>query len=390
MTTSRRSPSNHSTRTTTQKVIEPLSITTPLPGSLASQEPAKQETERLGDVLRRMREKRGDDLQYIADYLCIRRNFLELLESSRYSELPADAYVIGFLRSYANYLGIDGKEAIDRYRREMSGRRNKPALSLPTPISEGRTPSAIIMVGAAVAALLLYILWYALSSGDRSAVTVPPALPSSPVVETTNPLAGSQTEAAVAPSVSSNPTIIAPPPADAGIMLSSAAPPATTPMPVPPAATTSTMATSSATVPAASNEAKPAAPVVPPATTSADALNKAQVQQLAPQTPPASPPTEPPATDKASRITVRAVQSSWILITNSSGQAIFDRVMKPGEVFSVPNKPGLSLTTGNGSGVILTLDGADMPKLATGVSHVMRNIPLDAEHLRNLPASPDE
>jgi cytoskeletal protein RodZ len=385
MTTSRRSPSNRSTRTTTQKVIEPLSITTPLPGSPASQEPSKQETERLGDLLRRMREKRGDDLQYIADYLCIRRNFLELLESSRYSELPADAYVIGFLRSYANYLGIDGKEAIDRYRREMSGRRNKPALSLPTPISEGRTPSAIIMVGAAVAALLLYILWYALSSGDRSAVTVPPALPSSPVVETTSTVTGSQTEAAALPAVPSNLAIIAPPPADAGIMLSSAAPPATTPMPP-----TATTAISSSAVPAASNDAKPAAPVVPAATTSAEALNKAQVQQLATQTSHASPPAAPPVTDKASRITVRAVQSSWILITNSSGQAIFDRVMKPGEVFSVPNKPGLNLTTGNGSGVILTLDGADMPKLATGVSHVMRNIPLDAEHLRNLPASPDE
>src|ERR1700722_13022476 len=136
--------------------------------------------ERVGDILRRRRQQRGDDLQQIADYLCIRKSFIVALENSAYDELPADAYVIGFLRSYATYLGFDGGDAINRYRGEMSGRRRKPTLVLPTPIPEGRTPSAFIMLAAASAAILIYILWYGLSSSDRSTASVPPPLPPSP------------------------------------------------------------------------------------------------------------------------------------------------------------------------------------------------------------------
>lgn len=94
--------------------------------------------------------------------------------------------------------------------------------------------------------------------------------------------------------------------------------------------------------------------------------------------------------EKNSHITIRAVQSSWVLITDGHGQTIYDHVMKPGEVYKVPNKPGLSLTTGNGSGVALSLDGTDLPRLATGTSHVMRNILLDSDHLRALPQMPED
>src|SRR3984957_2529190 len=142
--------------------------------------------ERVGDILRRRRQQRGDDLQQIADYLCIRKSFLVALENSEYDELPADAYVIGFLRSYAAYLGFDGGDAINRYRGEMTGRRRKPVLVLPTPIVEGRTPSAFIMIGAALAAVLIYVLWYGLSSADRGIANTPPPLPQPPVISASN------------------------------------------------------------------------------------------------------------------------------------------------------------------------------------------------------------
>ncbi len=138
--------------------------------------PKPPEFERIGDALKRARETRGDDLGRIADYLCIRQVFLSAIEESRYDDLPADAYVIGFLRSYAGYLGMDGADAINRYRREMSGRRKKPALAMPTPITEGRAPSALIMIGAAVAALVIYMVWYGLSGAGRTAVNTAPPL----------------------------------------------------------------------------------------------------------------------------------------------------------------------------------------------------------------------
>lgn len=345
MTKTRRTPPSQN-RSTPPKGEEPVSITKPIPGSQSYVDEPKMNLERLGDMLRRVREQRGDDLQYIADYLCIRGNFLVALENSHYDKLPADAYVIGFLRSYANYLGIDGKEAIDRYRNEMAGRRKKPSLVLPTPITEGRTPSAMIMAGAALAALLIYVVWYSLSSSDRTTVSTPPALPSQTVAETNT----------VAPTA-----ILAPPPSDSGIMLSSAAPAAT----LTPAAPAPVATPEPAPVPTAAKSAGPTTTDVP----GGQALN---------------------GTVKDSHLTIRATQSSWVLITDNHGQTIYDHVMKPGDTFQVPSKANLSLTTGNGSGIILTLDGTDLPRLATGNSHVMRNVPLDSDHLRSLPPNPDD
>jgi cytoskeleton protein RodZ len=166
-------------------------------------------TERLGDILRRRREQRGDDLQHIADYLCIRKGFLTALENSDYNELPADAYVIGFLRSYSAYLGFDGREAIEHYRLEMAGRRRKTMLVLPTPITEGRTPSTPIMIGAAIAALLIYAAWYGFSGSDRAIVSMPPPLPApstaaatAPATDASTAAAGSSPVIAPAPAVS--------------------------------------------------------------------------------------------------------------------------------------------------------------------------------------------
>ncbi|MDR3448422.1 MAG: helix-turn-helix domain-containing protein, partial [Alphaproteobacteria bacterium] len=137
----------------------------------------RAKTERIGDILRTARLERNDDLYQIAEYLCIKPAFLVALENSRYDEFPADAYVIGFLRTYASFLGVDGKEAVDRYRYEMAGRRKKPVLAMPVPMSEGRTPSALILVGATIAALLIYALWYGISSANRTDVNAPPPLP---------------------------------------------------------------------------------------------------------------------------------------------------------------------------------------------------------------------
>ena len=85
--------------------------------------------------------------------------------------------------------------------------------------------------------------------------------------------------------------------------------------------------------------------------------------------------------DASSRIVLRATQSSWVMVTDNTGKAIFDHVMKTGDTYKVPNKPGLSLTTGNGNGIIVSLDGADLPKVSTGAAHVVRDIPLDPDRL---------
>lgn len=356
-----------------------------MPGSPAYAEEPHLNLERLGDMLHRLREQRGDDLQYIADFLCIKRNFLEALENSHYDELPADAYVIGFLRSYANYLGIDGKEAIDRYRNEMAGRRKKPSLVLPTPISEGRTPSAIILVGTAIAAIFIYAVWYGLSTSDRTAISKPSSLPAATATENSSnnilppppaPASATTPEVIPAPTNTDNaaqnkivaPIPLAPPPSDSGIMLSSAAPAATTGL-------------APAAVPAATMPSTTPAPNAP--------QNKLATATTQPAIA-GSPDQNAGSTGKEPHIVIHTTQSSWVLVTDNHGLTIYDHVMKPGDTYRVPDRSGLFLTTGNGAGVYVTLDGTDLPRLANGPSRVIRNVALDGEHLRNLPPLPDE
>jgi cytoskeleton protein RodZ len=78
------------------------------------------------------------------------------------------------------------------------------------------------------------------------------------------------------------------------------------------------------------------------------------------------------------------------MITDNTGKAVFDHVMKAGDVYKVPNEAGLSLTTGNGNGITLSLDGADLPKVATGSPHVVRDISLDPDHLTSDSSNTDQ
>ena len=313
---------------------------------------ARVPAERIGIILRRERERRGDDLQQIADYLCIRKGFLVALEAGRYDEFPVDAYVIGFLRSYAEFLGLKGQEAIDYYRHEMAGRRNKPSLMMPTPISEGRTPSAFILIGATIAALVIYALWYGLSSSDRAVVVAPPSLTSTTISDN-----HSSEAATIAPAQSLPET----------------------------AAPTTTPTVNQSEPPTAIALAAPApAPIQMPAPTVAPPSTASQPQQPA-GNPVAAPLPQPtPLTISATHIVVKADQASWVLITDAKGHTVFDRVLRSGETYDVPDTRGLNLTTGNGSGITITLNGVELQKLSTAPSHVVRNIPLNAATLKTL------
>ncbi len=57
------------------------------------------------------------------------------------------------------------------------------------------------------------------------------------------------------------------------------------------------------------------------------------------------------------------------------------RLLKTGDVYRVPDRPGLRLVTGNAGGLVVTVDGEVAPALGReGV--VKRGVPLDADVLR--------
>lgn len=65
--------------------------------------------EALGSLLRQTREARGLTLTEVANDTFIRTQYLQALEQADLSRLPEPVYAQGFLKRYADYLGLDGE-----------------------------------------------------------------------------------------------------------------------------------------------------------------------------------------------------------------------------------------------------------------------------------------
>ncbi len=78
--------------------------------------------ETVGQDLRAARLRRGDDLATVSRALKIRKDHLEAVEEDRLENLPGKTYAIGFVRSYAGYLGLD----VDRDGRTLQAGNFRP------------------------------------------------------------------------------------------------------------------------------------------------------------------------------------------------------------------------------------------------------------------------
>ncbi|MGJ3259766.1 MAG: RodZ domain-containing protein [Rhodospirillales bacterium] len=121
---------------------------------------------KVGALLRASRLRVGEDLRDISDVLCIRYLYLEAIEDCRYADLPGNTYAVGFIRSYAEHLGLDGDEVVRRYRLEQTGQRNATDLAFPTPVPDSGVPKgAIVFIGVLIA-LLVYGGWYVTTTDE--------------------------------------------------------------------------------------------------------------------------------------------------------------------------------------------------------------------------------
>ncbi|MDA1090292.1 MAG: helix-turn-helix domain-containing protein [Proteobacteria bacterium] len=114
----------------------------------------------VGALLKASRLRVGDDLHDIASILKIRYVYLEAIEDGRFEDLPGHTYSMGFVRAYAEHLGLDSEEVIRRFKAQVVGDRSEKSLEFPEPIPEMGIPGgAIIFIGILVAAVA-YGVWY--------------------------------------------------------------------------------------------------------------------------------------------------------------------------------------------------------------------------------------
>ncbi|MFQ5764972.1 MAG: helix-turn-helix domain-containing protein, partial [Rhodospirillales bacterium] len=70
----------------------------------------------VGALLKVSRLRVGMDLEEVADVLRIRYVYLEAIEDGRFDDLPGTPYATGFIRAYAEHLGLDSDEVVRRFK----------------------------------------------------------------------------------------------------------------------------------------------------------------------------------------------------------------------------------------------------------------------------------
>ena len=361
---------------------------------------ASQSSATLGARLMARRKALGWSLEEVEAHLKMRRSTLQAIEGERYSELPDKVYALGFIKSYARFLGLDADEIVQQANRELSSlvpKKQTVRLDLPGP-QEERSVGLWILLGVGLVVIIGgYVGWYHFSSHGRLASSILPshlagnvetpaasgsAVPTQAPASSTQPdgqVAEQQTVAPAQAPQAANTQETAPkaddvqkdvpdlPPAPEPVAPSSA--------PVMPSAEDSASvdghATSdhpadlpAATEPSSTQEAVPAP--VP------EAVKPADTQQSTQTVPPAA-----PAQEAGDSVSILAREDSWVQVTDAAGKVQLIRVLKKGEVWQGAAGETYHVTSGNAGGVVFQAGNVVSAPLGLR-GRVVRNLTVDA------------
>jgi cytoskeleton protein RodZ len=346
--------------------MEGLTNMSPAPDQ-AGRGTMEQRTVSVGADLRLARERLGWDLASLSARLRIRLPYLEAIEEGRLSDLPGNAYAVGFLRTYATAVGLDADEISRRFRAEVADLNRRTELIFPAPVPERGVPALAVVLVGLVVVIGAYAGWYRLSGDGARQQDETPTMPErlAPLASGLTPLpplvptAPPETPSNTPPSAAAEQRVVAPLPVP--------------PLPVPPLP-----------VPVAVPVTLPGSP--PPAATppsGANALAQAAAAPVSAGNAAASGQGLAALASDGGRLALRAKDAAWIQVRDkASGAVVTDRELKPGEVWPVPNRSGLLLTVGNAGGTEVLLDGRPTPSLGADGA-VRRGLPLEIDQVRD-------
>lgn len=127
----------------------------------------------VGEILRRARIKAGYEIVPIAHQLNIRPELLEALEKNDHARLPGRVYVVGFVRTYAEALGLDGDKVAYLLKAQSMGQEERRMPDFPKPISDRRLPGPVTIAVSIGAVVVLLIVWAVLARGGESKPDIP-------------------------------------------------------------------------------------------------------------------------------------------------------------------------------------------------------------------------
>ena len=263
----------------------------------------------IGQALREARERQKLSLDEVADITRVRRAYLADLEAMRLDRLPSRPFTIGYIRAYAEALGLDGEAAVERFKSDEPD-LNEP-LRAPVGVGDAGDPRVMAIVAAMFVILLAIVVW---NVAQRTLTANAPPPPTAP------PKAAAQALA--------NQTV-------GPIKLGA-------PLPAPVESTTPPPYET------------PGAPTLNPDGTVTAHTSAGSKSGLTPETQPAVdlstlPPNFQPngkiygaAPPQTSVVTLQALKSASLIVRGQGGEIYFARQFAQGEAFRVPQIAGLT------------------------------------------------
>jgi cytoskeleton protein RodZ len=390
---------------------------------------------RIGTQLKTARNEHGFRLSDVARELRISGDYLKLLESGEFDQLPAPTYVSGFLRSYGKFVGLDGAELASRFYALQDHASSKMDYKLPATAAPPQRSAPAVASLCVVLAIGVYGGWYWFSGPKTLDVTVESELAA---VELDSSRPGMMEKNATTEAFESNSTTTAgmqPDEGKTGLAPSIGTAPAaadrplavdTTMQSVSPAAetvveTVTATATVSATVTATVTQPDSSAVDDTVQTGVVDTASVATKPTVAVDTaitavserPADTPQTTEMASggtsgsvisdrsimsgntltagrgaavatmrEPAQEITIRATASSWVEVVRGDGTTVLKKLMRAGDIYIVDDSSGLYLSTGNAGGIEI-LSGENEIITIGSVGEIVRDLPLAKNRLRD-------
>ena len=392
----------------------------------------------IGSLLQNARNNNNEELSAVSRSLRIRQVYLEAIENNQFNILPGDIYVIGFIRSYSTYLGLDSEDIIERYKSGLNRDKTNPELNFPTYVQENSIPGAAILLLGLMIAIVGYGSWYFFSiknifTADQvaripdsltSLIDDKPVVPASPKKEKITLQRNNneeetatkigikapegdkkldktdndknlnrqlEEEATTSNQQKFNQEELTPesnmpePKRPQKPVEEKSEPESNIPQKVKPKLTPIISTKPSVKLKpetASGNEVKTKITENNETEIIRNVINSSKNKRVTKVSPKTLTQTQPPQ-PSPSRIVLEARTDSYIQVRdNVANQLLITRLLKKGQRYQVPNRSGLTLITGNAGALKILVDGIVVPEIGP-IGAVRRNVILDATKLKN-------
>jgi cytoskeleton protein RodZ len=311
---------------------------------------------------------------------------LKNIEIGNADELPAMAYVIGYVRTYANFLKLDAASLCAELKISLSAKESRPQYEFINQKFQHKSTAGRTALAALVAGVVFYGGWYAMttSPSDPAIGTTADQVPEvqfdtvanieidtaagvtgenankdvlTPNVETGNETVIADAQPAVTEVLPETSTLPVSETQDTAVDVASAAAPTATPAAIPVATDDLLKVDAGGVETTLTETASVATPILSDgdnSVTAAIATNRIPEKE----------------------ITVLATANSWVEVTRADGSVVSQRLMRKGETYIVPGGEDLFLTTGNAGGLEIKLGLSDAVTLG-GWGETLSELPLD-------------